>query len=559
MDQAQQARMIFESLLRVFSIFRLYPKNNQNRQQSVAKFYDDLAAFLNENGSLAFEIQKKEVRYFGEPIYTESGRAGDFIFLLYRDGLQWLEFLEGVTPGELERLLEILDEYCRPGPPATEDDLIARLGEEDLPNMVFQDSLDLDDFLVQVGQGDDTRSLLKMKSIEEVSRYLLALSEDPAIRNLPPFDPSQQELSAGEKTVLERMEAEDDQLSPLSRLFYVLAYVFDHEEEEELLVSILDLLRERISAALQSRNLETARRILANLQTVSEGRGEGHWSWKQREQFLRALSDPEFLDPLNGYLTDREEVPLREVESFLETLHPEAVQVLAPLALNVWSPEVREVLLRAVIVLAARDLEQVARLSEGAGENLLLLLIDVLGKVCDEKATEALLPFLDDPSPRVVAYALKTIRDSGAWFPHRVFRLIDHPAENVRQAALEYLGSRRCEKAESLLIDYLGSQRFGSADKAFALHCFRALGGCGGSSASAFFASLLSQKRRNVRMPRSVQREGAVLGLQTMGTEEAEKVLGNVSLSGSCGIRPSIAQGFRRMYERLFASAESRT
>ena len=109
-DCRRRAKSLVDSLLRVFTIFKLYPTVNQYRRQSVAGLREDILSFIDVYGPLTLRIDKREIYYSDEVIYSEIGRTSDFVLNLYRDGLRQLELQQGMTLDELEKLLEILNE-----------------------------------------------------------------------------------------------------------------------------------------------------------------------------------------------------------------------------------------------------------------------------------------------------------------------------------------------------------------------------------------------------------------------------------------------------------------
>lgn len=270
MEQLQLAKKLFDSLLRVFSIFKLYPENSPHRQQAVTGFYSELVSFLGRFGLLAFDLQKKEVFCLGEVIFEQTGRSGEFALALYHEGLHWLEFLDGVSLEELETLFEILDEYSRPNPVPGQQELIVRLWDAQFSHIVFQNVDDLEEPIPEVEPNSERLALIKEKNIPDICAYLLSLPEGPEFARTNPMMAFVAEaLNPEEELVVERMKTEDDSLDPLSEIFAALAHVCSQSDEKELLVAILELLRDGIIQAVDSRDLETSARMLTALRKFS--------------------------------------------------------------------------------------------------------------------------------------------------------------------------------------------------------------------------------------------------------------------------------------------------
>jgi hypothetical protein len=530
MEQIQLAKKVFDSLLRVFQLFKLYQEMSPHRQQAIAKFYSELATFLSQYGLLALEIHKKEVLCLGEVIYEQTGRSGEFTLALYHEGMQWLEFLDGVTLKELEKLLEILDEYSRPSS-QTQQDLCTRLWDAQLPNIVFQDADDLDDLIPEVEPNSEKRDFLKEKNIPEICSYLLSLPEDPEYAGIPGETTKiAEELEPDEELELHKMEREEDNLDSLSEIFATLGYVCNHVEEKELLVSILELLRGGIVQALNSLDLETAARMLTALRKFSKLFSHDHWAFELFEQNFLELSKSDTIGILISSIKDTESISSGELKKFLSALHPEALQILIPAALQIWLSGLLKTLKDSIITLAALDVEQLERFPKDSEPELIFIVIETLGKLKDKKrAAEILLSYTSHPSTDVVIYALKNLTGMDTRFPSAVFRLIHHENESVRKIAFEYLGSQKNETAEKLFINYLESNDFKAAEKNLVFQCFEALGNCGSSPAYTFLQGIILNRKWYWKIFGSIKLEAAALGLQALGTEEANQVLSKIS------------------------------
>jgi hypothetical protein len=188
-----------------------------------------------------------------------------------------------------------------------------------------------------------------------------------------------------------------------------------------------------------------------------------------------------------------------------------------------------KILKDSITTLAALDVEQLERFPKDSDLDLIFIVMETLGKLNNQRATEILLSYTGHPSTQVVVYAFKTLIGMDTWFPNAAFRLIHHDSESVRKIALQYLGSRKNETAERLLINYLESNNFRAAEKSLAFQCFEALGNCGSLPAYTFLSGILLNRKWYWKIFRPVKLEAAILGLQALGTDEAMQVLNNIN------------------------------
>jgi len=75
------------------------------------RFWQQLETFLQAHGNLRFELEKDRLMFQGEAILTEPAEDGNLPFTLFRDGIQWLEFQDGIEAQEIEDFLRILNKY----------------------------------------------------------------------------------------------------------------------------------------------------------------------------------------------------------------------------------------------------------------------------------------------------------------------------------------------------------------------------------------------------------------------------------------------------------------
>ena len=101
------------------------------------RFWQQLETFLQAHGNLRFELEKDRLIFQGEAILTELPEDGNLPFTLFRDGIQWLEFQDGIEAKEIEEFLRILNKY-RLLSDEPEGDLVTALWEAELPHIEHQ-------------------------------------------------------------------------------------------------------------------------------------------------------------------------------------------------------------------------------------------------------------------------------------------------------------------------------------------------------------------------------------------------------------------------------------
>jgi hypothetical protein len=108
----------------------LYPANNRIRQASIEKIIDWFTVFLDEHESLRLFVDMDGFLYQGVQVLQENPTESAIIFPFFRDGVQWIEFLEGLDSKELLTLMEHLNRF-RMLREEDEDDLVTAMWSSD--------------------------------------------------------------------------------------------------------------------------------------------------------------------------------------------------------------------------------------------------------------------------------------------------------------------------------------------------------------------------------------------------------------------------------------------
>ncbi len=110
-DQVEGGRAVREvlaSLQKAIHFFRLYPTEHPLCGETVEATTRAVREFLERHGALEVQIERDGVAFRGERILEEQGRATDFSFLLYPEGIRSLSFDHGIEPREVHQFVETL-------------------------------------------------------------------------------------------------------------------------------------------------------------------------------------------------------------------------------------------------------------------------------------------------------------------------------------------------------------------------------------------------------------------------------------------------------------------
>ena len=114
--------------------FMLYPESNSIRIQSMGNLHQWLVRYLSENDSLRLTVEKDWLLFGKDMVYQDKSDEQPLVAPLFRDGIQWFEFLEGLTVEELGAFIEFICRF-RTLKEEAEDDLATCLWDANLEHI----------------------------------------------------------------------------------------------------------------------------------------------------------------------------------------------------------------------------------------------------------------------------------------------------------------------------------------------------------------------------------------------------------------------------------------
>lgn len=158
----------------------LYPETNGILIQSLGNLNKWLFKFLQENEFLRLTVEKDHLLFFNDVVHRDKADEQSLAAPLFRDGIQWFEFWDGLTFEELRIFINLLGRF-RLLKEEAEDDLATCLWEADLPHIRHKtanefwetDPLpELDALKAIIEHSDDAKALEVASHIEAGSKSI---------------------------------------------------------------------------------------------------------------------------------------------------------------------------------------------------------------------------------------------------------------------------------------------------------------------------------------------------------------------------------------------------
>lgn len=553
-EELQAVKDVITMFFIAIKNYALYPEDNTICQNSVAKVKTCLDGFLKNHGDLRLDVEEDRLVFRGEVVHHGPPKEGNIAFILFRDGIQWLEFQKEIELREITGLFKILNRY-RTTHEEAEGDLVTALWEKNFPHLRYEAT---DIFWETEPVADLSLLSATNKGHCDVDQPEEE-QEDAASTNIPTMDHALWELTPDEIKNIQEMVLEEEKQDNTEDVLNVLTVILGEQSKRENFSAILEFMEEEFQAILAQGEFKLAFKLLKNLHEIHQScKTDKQWTIPLLNHFFLAISSPRSLAvlhqvwpaPDDNMASDRAKV-LRQV---LILLPPDVILTLGPMLLRIDSSRIRRQLMEIIEFLANKDLRPLEQLLYHPEEVLVRKLVHILGHLKGNKPSQILLKMIRHSSEQVRKEALAALVVRDPTLLKKYFFVIDDTSDAIRRLMLEHLGRRRSTLAEALLLDYLEQQQFKLRDHQHILGCYVAIGQCGSFRSVPFLRKVLLRWGWIPGFGRSVHRQGAVVALIGLGTEEAQEILEKASQS----LFPSVRRAYRKAVEDNKQHAEAR-
>lgn len=528
----KETQVVLTSILRTWKNYSLYPETHINCQTTLDKLHTQLEVYLKTHGRLKFEFTKGQLIFKGKEILSEPREEGNLTYNLFRDGIQWLEFQEGIEGKEVKTFFSILNQY-RILSDEPDGDLVTALWSNPLPHIQYH----VADFL------RGTEPEIEFSTTPEFGDTASPSSQtdDKASRefeSILPIDPESLLITPKELEELARMVRLEEARNPTPDYLDALIDCLLQHKQKENFDLILEALEEEFHDSIARKDFEITHRILKSLRYVL-GYSEAGTPWVRPiiEKFFFSTRSSKALKPLQALWADMDEKQLAKVKEILLLFQPDSIETLGNMLVQTSSFKVQRMLMNVIFKLASRDYRPIEALLNRPEEELVRKLVNVLGHVKGEGPSQILFKMVHHSSALVRLEAINSLLRQEPENIQKLFSLINDESDSVRRIILNYMGQKKSSISEDFLLNYLGREKFKSSQEAHAIACFKTLGQCGSNRSIPFLKDTLNGRGGLKDFWKLTNRKGAAIALKTMGTKEATQILNDASRSFYPNIR----------------------
>ena len=608
--EIKDAGNLLKIFLQAWKNYSLYPTGHAISTKSLENLVSAFSYFFSKHGDLDLVVEKERLLWQHHVVHevTTGDYTEDIIFLLYRDGINWISFLNGLPLEELTAFFAILKKY-RTILEESEGDIVTELVDEDLAyiefkavDVLWQDYplLDFSD-IHAIGQEEDGAQLMPAgaetqeesahadlsartlaepsfddalreasarvgsagESGEETSRHEPEkIPEEQKISAMPDVAPAKSitdsndtlwEMSPAEHEKLQEMVREEENWDNPEDVFDVLLVILQSQTDTYNFSATLDFTLEEVIDTIEQGEFGLLLKLFHSLRHLlyRDTQGEPAWMRPLIERFFQDLSKPEIFDLICFKLLelhDNETETIASLQQVLLNFPPDIILFLGPIIPKIRSQKVYNMLLEVIENLCLKDMKPLERILESPdkaiAENLLAILIHLKG----DRANKIFLLMTKHPSERVRAQGIRILLSKDPKIATQLFSLIDDPNEKIRKEIFAGIASQKSTLMENLLLKYI-KENLEKKPAEHILACYEALGSCGSVTAFQFLKRILLSQGWNQKKSsgKVLHREGAAMGLLHMDTWEAKDIL----LEASNSKYPVIKKAFQNAMTRF--------
>jgi len=605
--ELRDASNLFKIFLQAWKNYSLYPEGHAIASKSLETLIAAFANFFSKHGDLELVVEKQRLLWKEGAIHEVTARdyAEDIVFLLYRDGISWIEFLQGLPIAELASFFKILKKY-KSIQEESEGDIVTDLidGEfayiefkakdvlwHDYPLLDFsslhtgQDSSEMGPEGIEQRESDEHADLSARGSKEpsfndalreasssgapagesgqessqvepeETGQQKSSAQADISIKSIsdPSFSDALWEISPAEYEKLQKMMQKEENWDNAEDVFDVLMVILQSQTDSDNFSSTLDFTLEEVAETIEQGEFGQLLNLFQSLRQLlyKDTPGGPTWIRPLIERFFQDLSQPEIFNHICTALSalhDNDAEKIATLQQALLYFSPDVIFPLGQIIPQTRSQKVYNMILEVIANLCLKDMKPLEEILKHAdtsvADNLLPVLINLKG----ERATKIFLMMTQHPSEKVRAQAIKILLSKDPKIAAQLFSLIDDPNEKIRKEIFTGIASQKSSLMENLLLKYIKGN-LEQKDPEHILACYEALGSCGSVTAFQFLKRILLSQgwNRFKSFGKALHREGAAMGLLLMDTWEAKDIL----LEASNSRYPVIRQAFQNAMTRF--------
>ncbi|MBI4496235.1 MAG: HEAT repeat domain-containing protein [Deltaproteobacteria bacterium] len=533
-----QARDLVNTFVKTIKAFRLYPPENPSLRGFRDSLCRKMKGFLSQYHFFHLQIGEYDFSYKDTVLYENRELKFSLAFLMYKDGLRELRFIEGLEDQEVQELIEII----RQGDSINkmEDDLVTLIWERDFVHISYlaTDEFFEDNPLIVPETIDQFRGHLVFQPLarhvegdileEGMEDELLDEILSQRIEQTPPlvWDVKVNALGAAELEGLRRELETEIHPHFVFNTMDILLEILALESNPEPFQDAAQVLGKMVDAFLNLGEFPKAAALLRQISLFLKDPSFQPWQVKIIQQILENLGEAQRIERLGVLLDKDERIPAEDIGDYLKLLRPNAIPPLIKVLGLLKNSKMRRIFCDVLVEIGRDQVELFLPFMEDRRWYLVRNIAYILGRIGREEAIPALQKVLQHDDLRVrkeVVQALGTI--GGPKTVGLLMRALNEPDPRIRSMAVVCLGRSGNKSSLAHILEAVQAKEFSKKDPVEVRAFFEAIGLAGSNRAVPVLQKLLEQKSWFGGGKKEEVRAGAAQALALLGTPEAKAVL----------------------------------
>ncbi|MGD0277903.1 MAG: HEAT repeat domain-containing protein [Smithella sp.] len=561
-------KKLFAYLLLAGKNVSLYPKGHSISINSIKQFHETLEAFIRQYGDAKIDFERDRVSCQSIEVHTGPSEEGTLPFTLFRDGIRWLEFTEGIELEEIREVLSLINRYSvlttEP-----EGDIVTAFWESHFDHILYK----ADDFLSgQAGDQDefftehaaDQIEILSKSDTIPPSTETVTVPEtkdkpessgspaiDTASSGVITLDRTSFVLTPKEQIELQEMVSREEKSSTTEHLNMLLDMFLQHQEEKDFNI-VMEVLLEEFEVTFALHDFDATLIILDGVRKILDsGRLREPWEKPLIESFYKDISsDSKCLKPLDKIWSNLNVQQMETLKRIFQHLSPGSVETLMHLLILGQPSQLEQITEDTIVSLLNKDMTCLDDLIKNPDNRISEKLVHVLSRLEGDKPLKYLMKLARHSSASVRRLAIKAIGKAHGDQISAIFEFIEDPDASVRRLILAQMSQSRNEVAEDLLMQYLQSKKFSAVQIEHLMECFITLGKCGSLRSVPFLGKILLHRKWLAGFKKSAHREGAALALVALKIPEAQQIIEAAGRSFHPGLRRIARKAGKEFFQK---------
>ena len=524
-----QVKNILALFITALKNYALYPENHSISQKSIINAKESLDGYLTHHEFLRLYVEENKLLFQSNLVHQEKPEEQVLVYPLFRDGIQWIEFQNGLTAEELKTILSLINKY-RIIKEEAEDDLVTTMWEADFSHLQYQ----VDD---EVWTSDPIIDISGLKAGHGLGQEATEIFADPFIQ-LKKFNLSMPEsdflkLSLTDENQIRAMIREEEMRNSTQDCLDVLAIILREQHTVEDCQSVIDFLLGEIQFALSQCEFSYVHSFFQTIKALSESPApDKPWFKNLLMDFWHRIASPEVLDVLASAWPQVNTINDSQMADFRESLlmlPPESIHALTTLMSKITYPRIESTLIEVIAVQASKGSIDVKKLINSIKPSLVRDFMVLLNSLDIQDINKILLDLTKHSSFEIRECAINILVDRDPENIRPLFPLIEDHHQNIRHLLFKHLGKQRNQLCEQLLMNYLNKNQIKTNNREHIIDCYRTFGRCATVASIPFLRNILLKRdwKAFVAIVANPHRQGAALALMLMhkewGTEEILK------------------------------------